>query len=175
MIDTPYNNELTKQLFDFLSDSMHIKVEKFIGCHYHPDCIGGLAFLQTKGIVSYSLDITKKKCEELNLPQPDKTFSDSLNIYLEDKILKCFYFGGGHTIDNIIVYIPEGKILFGGCLVKSISSKNLGFTGDAVIDQWEATLHKVIAAFPDAKIVIPGHGNFGGKELLAHTIELVVN
>lgn len=173
MIDTPYNDELTKQLYDFISDSMHVKVETIIGGHYHPDCIGGLGFLHTKGVVSYSLDITREKCKEFNLPLPGNVFSDSLDLNFHGKKLELRYFGGGHTIDNIVVNIPENKILFGGCLVKSMSSKGLGFTGDAVVDQWEETLRKVGNAFPATETVIPGHGSFGGKELLKHTAELV--
>ena len=34
------------------------------------------------------------------------------------------------------------------------------------------TLDKLGRKFPDAKIVLPGHGSFGGMELIKHTKEL---
>jgi metallo-beta-lactamase class B len=34
-------------------------------------------------------------------------------------------------------------------------------------------MEKVVAKFPGVKTVIPGHGKFGGKELLEHTKELL--
>ena len=85
----------------------------------------------------------------------------------------CKYFGGGHTIDNITVYLPEKKILFGGCLIKEMAAQNLGFTGDAVMKDWAFTVQKVMAAYPDIQYVVPGHGAYGGKNLLKHTIGLV--
>ncbi len=38
----------------------------------------------------------------------------------------------------------------------------------------QMTIGKVIARFPTAKIVIPGHGQVGGMELLCHTKELSI-
>ena len=33
-------------------------------------------------------------------------FGDSLEIKLDDKNIKLYYFGPAHTLDNIVVYIP---------------------------------------------------------------------
>jgi metallo-beta-lactamase class B len=44
---------------------------------------------------------------------------------------------------------------------------------DAVVADWDKTIEKVMKKYPVIKTVIPGHGNFGGPELLTHTIELV--
>jgi len=38
-----------------------------------------------------------------------------------------------------------------------------------VIEEWLPTIQKVIESFPNAKIVIPGHGKIGGLEILEHT------
>ena len=58
-------------------------------------------------------------------------------------------------------------------MVRDLSSTGLGNTSDAKIDEWLPTIQKVIVKFPDAKIVIPGHGQIGGKELLEHTNRLL--
>jgi metallo-beta-lactamase class B len=83
------------------------------------------------------------------------------------------YFGAGHTIDNITAWIPEKKILFAGCMVKSRNAQNLGNTKEADLDQWPKILKKVREAYSEAKIVIPGHGLYGGTDLIDHTIELL--
>jgi len=57
-------------------------------------------------------------------------------------------------------------------MVKSINSKDLGNTADGDLITYPKTIDKVINKFPTAKIVIPGHGQFGGLELLKHTREL---
>lgn len=59
-----------------------------------------------------------------------------------------------------------------GCMVKEMRSTGLGNLSDADVAAWPSTIAKVIAAFPSIVFVIPGHGLFGGKELLTHTQEL---
>ena len=81
--------------------------------------------------------------------------------------------GAAHTVDNIVVWIPDEKILFGGCMIKELKANNLGNIVDADIDAWPKTLKTVRSEFSMAKIVIPGHGLYGGIELIDHTIDLL--
>jgi metallo-beta-lactamase class B len=173
MVDTPMDNEKTEQLVVYLKDSLHVSLVKLIAGHYHADCIGGLGYLQNVGVESIANSMTVKKCNELGLPVPSTSFDDSLNILFNGLQIECRYFGGGHSADNIIVWIPERQILFGGCLVKSSGSKGLGNIHDAVLDEWDTTIEKILACYPDVRIVIPGHGIYGDKKLLYHTIDLV--
>jgi metallo-beta-lactamase class B len=57
--------------------------------------------------------------------------------------------------------------------VKDVHSKGLGNLADAKLEEWLPTVQKVAAKFPDAGIVIPGHGQTGGKEILEHTSNLL--
>lgn len=54
-----------------------------------------------------------------------------------------------------------------------MSSKGLGNLSDADVKAWPSTIEKVIGKFPTAEIVIPGHGQIGGKEILIHTQDLL--
>ena len=173
MIDTPFDNEKTKRLTDFLEDSMGVEVKKLIIGHFHDDCLGGLEYIQSKGIESVANKLTIDKCKELELPIPSTSFKDSLVFDFQGELVVCHYFGGGHTIDNITVWFPSKKILFGGCLIKSINSRGLGNLSDAVVKEWDVTVKKIINQYPDIEIVIPGHGAIGNSGLLTHTIELV--
>ena len=87
--------------------------------------------------------------------------------------MECLFTGPGHTPDNISVYFPDSKILFGGCMIKSLQSKGLGNTADAVVSEWDKSVDKLKLLCPEAKVVIPGHGNYGDISLLTHTINLV--
>lgn len=98
---------------------------------------------------------------------------DSLSFDFNGEQIDCRYFWAGHSFDNITVWIQDKEILFGGCLIKSINSRGLGNLSDAVVDDWDMTIEKVIKRYPVIRTVIPGHGNYGGVELLTHTIELV--
>ena len=105
-------------------------------------------------------------------PLPQTTFADSLTVTLGNTPIVLAYHGGGHTVDNIVAWLPEQHILFGGCLVKAAGAKNLGNTKEADLAAWPETLQRVLDAFPEAEIVVPGHGPYGGKELIFHTIDL---
>ena len=54
-----------------------------------------------------------------------------------------------------------------------MDSKGLGSTTDANIEQWPVSAKKVLEKYPDADVVIPGHGKWGGIELLEHTLGLL--
>jgi metallo-beta-lactamase class B len=43
---------------------------------------------------------------------------------------------------------------------------------DANLGEWANTVRKIKTAYPDAKIIIPGHGDMGDISLLNYTIEL---
>ena len=173
MIDTPMDNEKTERLTKYLKDSMQVEISKLIIGHFHDDCLGGLEYIHSKGISSIANYMTIDKCKELGLPIPSTSFTDSLIFDFNGQQIVCKFFGGGHTFDNITVWIPSKKILFGGCLIKSYNARGLGNLADAVVDDWDTTIRKLMNKYLDIKTVIPGHGNFGGTELLIHTIELV--
>lgn len=173
LVDTPWNNEMTKQLTKFIEDSLKVKLVKLIAGHYHADCIGGLEYLQNRGIESIANSRTVTKCKEDKLPVPSISFTDSLILNFNGLQLECRYFGGGHTVDNITVWIPEKRILFGGCLIKSADAVNLGNIEEADLDDWDLTVKKVMKKYDNIELVVPGHGHYGDSGLLSHTIELV--
>ena len=173
LFDTPITEELTKELVSYIQNSMGIKIAGFVPNHWHDDCMGGLSYLQSLGIESYANEMTIQIAKSKNLPLPSDGFKDSLILKLGDKEIVCNYLGAGHSTENIVVWIPSEKILFGGCMVKALSSKGLGNIADADLDEWPNTIQKVLNRYSIAEIVIPGHGQFGGIELLNHTKELL--
>ena len=134
--------------------------------------MGGLDYINSHGIESYAGQKTVNIAREMNLPVPEHSFTDSLKLLLGDKEIECYYPGPAHSIDNIAVWIPSDKILFAGCIVKSINSPNLGNLSDGDVRSYPSTVKKLITKFKTAKLVIPGHGNAGGIELLTHTLEM---
>jgi len=173
LIDTPGDNQQTKQLVNFLRDSLQIEIKKIIVGHSHNDCIGGLDYLHSLRIESVSGLLTQDICRNENLPVPNTTFQKKMQFDFLGKTIVCQYFGGGHTQDNIVVYFPEEKVLFGGCLIKSLQSRSLGYTGEADMDNWDKTVEQLLKTYPEIDFVIPGHGAYGDASLLTHTINLV--
>lgn len=173
LFDTPMSDTATQSLVNWVENNLSLKFIGFVPNHWHIDCIGGLKFIQNKGIKTYANQMTIDKAQDEKLPVPEIGFSDSLTINFEDKDIKCYYFGAAHTMDNIVVYLPSEKILFAGCIAKEINSKTLGNIVDGDVNEYPKTITKVLSLFPDAEIVIPGHGNYGGRELLYHTLDLI--
>lgn len=175
LFDTPWTNIQTEKLFSWITDTMNVKIIGFIPNHWHVDCMGGLEFIQKQNIKTYANQMTIDIAKSKGLPVPEHGFNDSLELHLGDKLIECYYLGAAHSMDNIVVWIPSEQILFPACMVKSINSKNLGNTADGDLTAYPKTLTKLIQKFPSARIVIPGHGKYGGLELIEHTLELTKN
>lgn len=173
LFDTPVTDSLSKALVTWITDSLKLQVVGFVPNHWHDDCMGGLGYLQSQGIASYANQMTIDMAKSKGLPVPAHGFKDSLVLKLNDKHVCCYYLGGGHTADNIVVWIPAENILFAGCMCKELAATNLGNLADSDMKAWPTTMNKVIVKFPTAKIVIPGHGQVGSTALLQHTSELL--
>src|SRR5690606_40138275 len=102
---------------------------------------------------------------------PKNSFDNSIILKVGNKNVSVKFFGEGHTKDNVVGYFPSENIMFGGCLIKELNAGK-GFLGDANVAQWSNTVEKVKMEYPNVKIVVPGHGEYGDRELLDYTIEL---
>jgi len=174
MIDTPMDEIKTAAILDYLRDSMHTTVTVFIPGHWHNDCIGGLAELHGRNVFSIANEMTRAECIKRNLVVPKASFSKSLTWSFCGIPLECFYPGAGHSLDNIVVYFPEQKILFGGCLIKSAGSTSIGNIADGDAEAWPKTLKKVQKKYPDAEMIIPGHGSVGSFQIIDHTKDIIL-
>lgn len=173
LFDTPMTDSLTPLLYSWLQDSMHIQVIGFVPNHWHADCTEGLDFINKHNIASYAGKRTNDILSDKQLPTAARTFEDSTTLWLGDKPIVCDFLGAGHTADNIVVWLPSEGVLFPGCMCKSLEAEDLGYTDDADLDQWPRTIQAVLDKYPNASIVVPGHGDYGDKRLLEHTIELL--
>lgn len=174
LFDTPINDVQTQELTDWIGRELNAKVVGFVPNHWHGDCMGGLAYLHSIGVKSYANRMTIDIAREKGLVVPRQGFEDSLCLKLGRTEIFCYYPGGGHSSDNIVVWLPSEKILFGGCLLKDAQTNSLGNLSDAVVEEWPGTVERVLKKFPEAEIVIPGHGNIGGLEIVEHTRDLLL-
>ena len=172
LFDTPWNDSLTSILVSYMVDHLGLKIQGFVPNHWHDDCMGGLGFLKSCGINSWANQLTIDIAADKGLPLPDQGFMDSLKIMLGEKSIHCYYFGPAHSMDNIVVWIPSEKILFPGCICKNLGSRNLGNISDGDMAEYPSTVDRITDRFRDAKIIIPGHGLYGGTELLTFTRSL---
>ncbi|MDN3651669.1 subclass B1 metallo-beta-lactamase [Thalassotalea ponticola] len=172
IIDTPWTTSGTRQLLQWIT-SKGMVVRSAVVTHFHDDASGGIALLNDLNIPTYATSLTNELLQlngnemstDVILGNPYELINGGASI---------FYPGPGHTEDNIVVWLSNEKILFGGCFVKSLNNKSIGFTGDANINAWPESLQNVINRYPDVQIVVPGHGKIGDITLLTHTQSLAV-
>jgi len=173
LLDTPWTDSQTARLLDWVEEELGAQVTVVISTHSHPDCLGGLAEAHRRGARSYALRRTVELAREAGAEVPRIPVDDFAEIRVGSRRLELHFIGPGHTEDNGVVWIPEAGVLFGGCLVRSASSRHLGYTDEADLEQWPRTLERLKELYAEARWIVPGHGSPGGVELLDRTLELL--
>jgi metallo-beta-lactamase class B len=156
LIDTGWDEAQTEQLLVWIKKRFKKKITFAIVTHAHEDRIAGLRILEKNNIKVLSTRKTADKIELLKYPKPKFYLPSDTTIKAGSTFIRTFFPGEGHTEDNIVVYLQNEKLLFGGCLIKSCEAQSLGYIKDANLDQWGETLIKVKEIFTDVKIIIPG-------------------
>jgi metallo-beta-lactamase class B len=174
IMDTPPTDKQSRELLDWLKKNYaDVKVKAIIVNHFHADCLGGLKAFHDEGIESWSHalspELLKVKKDTFEVPQ--KTFTEFVTLHVGGKKVECYYPGEAHTRDNIVAWVEEEKVIFGGCMVKAVNAGK-GNLADANVGEWSRSIERVASRYPAAKIIVPGHGAHGGMELLKFTLEL---
>lgn len=171
IFDTPTNDKNSEELIKWVNESLHCKINAIIPTHFHDDCLGGLKTFHDHNIASYAYFKTIELARENKYEVPENSFTEPLKLKVGKASITAKFFGEGHTSDNVVGYFPSENILFGGCLIKEVNAGK-GYLGDANVPEWSNTVEKIKKAYPNVKVVIPGHGDFGDGKLLDYTIKL---
>ncbi|MDB5032928.1 MAG: blaB1 [Chlorobi bacterium] len=173
MIDTPWNAEQTGPLLDSIRQRHHMNVVICLSTHYHEDRTAGLDVLRERGIPTYSTEQTLELCRKKSEKQATHAFTRDTTFSVGGLQFQTFYPGAGHSSDNIVVWFPKEKILYGGCFVKSVEANDLGNMADADIHAWPTSMKKVIRKFRNPAFVIPGHQSWKSVKSPRHTLDLL--
>lgn len=168
IFDTPADAATSQELINWVEKELKCSIKAVVPTHFHKDCLGGLDVFHAKNIPSYANSLTILLAEKQNYVLPKIDFETTLELQVGRKKVVLDFVGEGHTKDNIIGYFPTDNVLFGGCLVKELGAGK-GNLEDANITSWPITMAALKGKYPEAKIVIPGHGKPGDKALLDFT------
>jgi metallo-beta-lactamase class B len=172
LIDTGWSDAQAARLFDFAATSLHRPIREVIVTHAHRDRIGGAGEALRRGARVHALARTIAHARQRGQAVPDVTEPEQSRLVVGGVTLELYHPGAGHTDDNLVVYLPATRILYGGCFLKSSTASDLGNIADADLGAWPASLRVVSAHDPAPAIVVPGHGPLGGDPV-AHTAELL--
>ena len=171
--DTVDNTDNTRQLLQWVTDSLHQPVRLCIVTHAHDDRVGGIAELKKAGIRVVSTPLTAQKTVKEGYQSPDGVLPNDTTFTIGQTSIRCYFPGEGHTSDNIVVWLPNQQILHGGCFVKSVAATSLGNLADANLSEWANSIRRVKSRFGTARIVVPGHDEWTGIKALEHTLTLL--
>jgi metallo-beta-lactamase class B len=173
LVDTPYDDDQTRRLLAWARDIAHRPVRRAIVTHAHEDRMGGIGVLHAADISVRALDLTVKLAEQHHWTLPDVVLPRPQLPVRDTAGFEVFFPGSAHSPDNIVLWFPGEKLLFGGCMVKSGDAVDLGNIVDADLKHWPHAVRTLVMRYPLAKTIVPGHGAPGGRELLSHTLSLL--
>jgi cyclase len=117
--------------------------------------------LATRGaqmLKEYAKVVGAKNAEGAKVTLPTITFTDQMTLPVGDRIIVLRYLGIGHTVGDMIVWLPNERVLFAGDLV---SVNRLPWLGEGETREWLKTLARLEALPYDR--VVPGHGPVGDR------------
>lgn len=170
MIDTPWSEKDTQILLDWIS-AQGFTLQASLSTHFHEDRTAGIKILNSKSIPTYASELTNELLSQAGQATARHTFKGNEFQMLNGNI-EVFYPGQAHSKDNLVVWLPQQQLLFGGCLIRGAQWHSLGFIGDANIRTWADSVRHIQARYHNIKYVIPGHGAVGDASMLKHTLEL---
>jgi glyoxylase-like metal-dependent hydrolase (beta-lactamase superfamily II) len=101
-----------------------------------------------------------REIQDLKLTLPDVTFDKSLILHRADRDIVLLYLGRGHTSGDVVVYLPQQKVVATGDLLHGW----MPFMGDSHPPEWVATLDALDKLEFDH--IVGGHGTVKPKSHL---------
>ena len=99
-----------------------------------------------------------EQVKETKVTPPNVTLDRKMTLFRGGREIQILFFGRGHTDTDVVVFQPKERIICTGDLMESVIS----YMGDAYVDEWPATLDRLMTL--DFDTVMPGHGVvFKGK------------
>ena len=100
------------------------------------------------------------------LTHPTDLFDDVMTVDLGDRVVELRYLGRGHTSGDLVVWLPDERILFAGDLVEAQAAP---YMGDSYPGEWSTTTLDNVAAL-DARQLVGGRGPVVRDEAVATAI-----
>jgi len=126
LVDTAWGADLTEELLDWVESEIGLPISKAIVSHFHDDSMSGTSILKAHGIRILGNPLTRVLGNKEGAVLPEAVSGLKLGATITIGNVEIFYPGAGHTVDNLVVWVPESKVLFGGCAVRSPEFPGLG-------------------------------------------------
>ncbi|HEX2536267.1 MAG TPA: BlaB/IND/MUS family subclass B1 metallo-beta-lactamase [Chitinophagaceae bacterium] len=172
LIDTPWDTTQFRPLLDSIRARHRKEVVLCLATHFHEDRTGGLEYYRQQGIKTYTTRQTDSLSRQRGMKRAEFLISRDTAFTVGQYTFRTYYPGPGHAPDNIVVWFEKERLLYGGCLIKSVEDRTLGNLSDASVTEYAASLKKVRNTFGQPKYIITGHNDWRNTGSLEHSIKL---
>ncbi len=185
VIDALFTPNMTQALLDETRRVAPSPIKRLLNTHHHVDhTLGNALFPRETEIVAHErakaemqraglgvLGIIQRmathfagQLDDIEERLPDTTFDGAaLELEAGGRAIRLLHFGTGHTRGDVLVHLPEERVLFLG---------DVGFFGvtpmshEGHVGNWIRICDRIINEV-DADVLVAGHGPVGTKEDLA--------
>ncbi len=172
MFDSPWDTTQFQPLLDSIKARHNKNVIMCIATHFHEDRTSGLEYYRQQGIKTYTTRQTDELSKKRGMKRAEFLINKDSVFISGQHSFQTYYPGQGHAPDNIIIWFEKEKILYGGCLIKSVEDSTLGNLADANVKKYASTIKNVQMKCKNPKYIIPGHNNWTNTNSLEHTLKM---
>lgn len=172
MFDTPWDTTQFQPLLDTIWARHHQKVIMAFATHWHSDKTNGLEYYRKLGIRTYTTLLTDELSKKNEKKRAEFLMTKDTVFNVGPYSFETYYPGEGHTSDNIVIWFEKEKVLYGGCLIKGVEDKTLGYLGDANVSAYETTLKNVQQKCRNPKFIVIAHSDWRNTNSLKHSIKM---
>jgi glyoxylase-like metal-dependent hydrolase (beta-lactamase superfamily II) len=169
IIDPFQNPKLANLMFATVKSLTDKPIRYVMNTHYHNDHSGGNPAAKALGIpivgrgtIREYLLSRRNNNPDPNPTPPDVIINSETSLWLGDRQVKIERAEGHSSGTDITAYVPDANVLFTGDI---LFNKVVPYVGDSDIRAWQGSLYRLIATYPEAKVV-PGHGEVSGVTAL---------
>jgi len=174
LFDSPWDTTQFQPLLDSIKTRHNKKVVLCFASHFHEDRTAGLEYYKQQGIKTYTTRQTDELSKKRGMKRAEFLMDKDTTFSVGQYSFQIYYPGHGHAPDNIVIWFEKEKVLYGGCLIKSVEDDNLGNLGDASVTAYAATLKNVQQKCKAPKHIITGHSDWTSTQSLKHTLKMAL-
>lgn len=172
LFDSPWDTTQFQPLLDSIKMRHNRDAVLCIATHFHEDRTGGLEYYKQRGIKTYTTRLTDDLSLKRGMKRAEFLMHKDTVFNVGEYSFQVYYPGKGHAPDNIVIWFEKERILYGGCLIKSVEDSSLGNLSDASLTDYATTLKNVQLKCKNPKYIIPGHNNWTNNGSLSHTLQM---
>lgn len=174
LFDTPWDTTQFQPLLDSIKTRHNKSVVMCIATHFHADRTGGLEFYKQKGYKTYTTIQTDELSKARGMKRAKYLINKDTVFKIGQYTFQTYYPGQGHAPDNIVIWFEKERILYGGCLIKSVKDTDLGNLSDANVNTYATAIKNVQEKCKNPSYIITGHNDWTDTKSLKHTLKMAL-